>query len=232
MFYGAAVMNMENVVEAFVQAVEQATELELVRRGFDPGQVQSLVGSLAGELKNMAAENERLKGRITELEQAPTKVKSDEDVFAHWSTETNALLDAARASIARVTEDATTNAASAVSAGEMAATAIRQRAQIDADQLIAEARRQADASVEEAAKRAQEMRTAAEADQQRRSSAAQADLDVKTTEHAAVQAKIDDLKSQRSMIKDQLTTAQTHIMQLLALVHSGDEAAQAPDEQS
>ena len=41
------------------------------------------------------------------------------------------------------------------------------------------------------------------------------------------QAKVDDLKAQRTTIKDQLTTAQTHIAQLLTLVH-GDAA----DEQS
>jgi len=118
------------------------SELELVRKGFDPSQVQQLVGQLSAELKTVAAENDRLRGRMAELEAAPPPPPApgaaSTDIFAHWSKETNDLLDAARASISSVTEKATTDAAAAVAAGETAANAIRQRAQLDAEGVMAD----------------------------------------------------------------------------------------------
>ena len=118
-------------------------DIEMVRRGFDPSQVQQLVGQLSGELKTMAAENDQLRARVAELEASARPVPTtSNDIFTHWSKETNDLMDAARASIRSVTERATADAAAALAAGETAATAIRQRAQIDAEGILAEARRQ------------------------------------------------------------------------------------------
>jgi cell division septum initiation protein DivIVA len=228
----AGEMNSNTSAAAFFAAVEQATELELVRRGFDPAQVQSLVGSLATELRAMTTENEQLKARVAELEQAPRSAAVT-DIFEHWSTETTALMDAARASISRVTEQATTDAASAVSAGEVAANAIRQRAQLDAESLLANARKQADGVLAEARGQADRTQADAEAAKAATETQARAQLDQAHAELASVHAKIDALKQQRSTIKDQLLSAQTHIEQLLTLVHHHEEAEDAqPTEAS
>ena len=40
--------------------------LEIVRRGYDPYQVQRLVSTLATELKALAAENDALRGRLND----------------------------------------------------------------------------------------------------------------------------------------------------------------------
>ena len=126
-------------------------DLELVRRGFDPSQVQQLVSQLSAALKTMAAENDRLRARVADLEKAPPPVGSTpNDVFEHWSKETNDLLAAARTSIASVTEKATADAAAALAAGETAATAIRQRATLDAEGIVAEGRGSAAIIVAEA----------------------------------------------------------------------------------
>jgi cell division septum initiation protein DivIVA len=223
----AGEMNSNTTAAAFFAAVDQATELELVRRGFDPAQVQHLVGSLAGELRTMATQNEHLKARVAELEQMPRSA-APTDVFEHWSTETTALMDAARASISRVTDKATSDAAAAVSAGEVAANAIRQRAQMDAEALLANARKQADASLAEA--REQAARTQAEADAAKAATEAEAraELERAHAELAEVQCRVTELHQQRSTIKDQLLTAQTHIQQLLTLVHTHEQAETAP----
>ena len=178
------------------------------------------MGSLAGELKTASAENEQLKARVVELEQTP-RPAADGDIFAHWSNETNALLDAARVSIGRVTERATSDAATAVSAGEFAATAIRQRAQIDAEQLLAAARKQAETTLAEA-----------EAAKVAREAESTAELEKATARLTTVETKINDLKTQRSTIKDQLTAAQTHITQLLSLVNADEAGGEVTDEQS
>lgn len=197
------------------------SELELVRKGFDPGQVQQLVGDLSAELKTMAAENDRLRARVAELEQRPPSAPSTpDDVFGLWSQETNALLDAARSSIASVTEKATADAAAAVAAGETAAAAIRQRGQLDADGLVAEARKQSAAIIADA-----------EAAKAERESAAQATVDLANEQLAALEAKLADLRAQRASMSEQLGTAKTRLLELLSLVDE-PEAAPAPDEQS
>ena len=43
-------------------------QLEIVRRGYDPHQVQRLVGSLAGELKALAVENAALREQLAALQ--------------------------------------------------------------------------------------------------------------------------------------------------------------------
>jgi cell division septum initiation protein DivIVA len=219
----AGEMNSNTTAAAFFAAVDQATELELVRRGFDPAQVQHLVGSLAGELRTMATENEQLKARVTELEQIPRSAAPG-DIFEHWSTETTALMDAARASISRVTEQATADAAAALSAGEVAANAIRQRAQLDAEALLASARKQADTTIADARDQAAKTQADAEAAKAATEAQAQSELERAHAALADVHARIDELKHQRTSIKDQLLTAQTHIQQLLSLVHVHEEA--------
>ncbi len=195
-------------------------DLELVRRGFDPSQVQQLVGQLSSELKTMAAENDQLRARVAELESgvahstpmaAPTTAN---DIFAHWSQETNDLMAAARASIQSVTERATADAAAALAAGETAATAIRQRAQIDAEAILAEARRQADESAASAA-----------ADRARVEADAQANVARANAQVAALEAKLVELRGQRSAMSQQLTTAKSHLLQLLSLVDEPEAAS-------
>lgn len=200
-------------------------DLELVRRGFDPSQVQQLVGQLSTELKTMAAENDRLRARVAELEKAPPPVGSTpNDVFEHWSKETNDLLDAARASIASVTEKATADAAAALAAGETAATAIRQRATLDAEGIVAEGRSSAAIIVAEA----EAVKARLEAD-------AAAEVQRREAQVAALEAKLADLRGQRATMSQQLGTAKSHLLQLLSLVDepeteptSGPAEAEAP----
>ena len=187
-------------------------DLELVRRGFDPSQVQQLVGQLSAELKTMSAENDRLRARVGELEAAPAAT-TPSDLFGMWSKETNDLMAAARASIASVTDKATADAAAALAAGETAATTIRQRAQIDADGIIADAKRQAEQTAAEAA-----------ADKARVEAEAQASVDRANAEVAALQAKLADLRAQRSTMSQQLSTAKSHLLQLMSLVDEPEEA--------
>ncbi len=194
-------------------------DLELVRRGFDPAQVQHLVGQLSTELKTMAAENDRLRTRVTELERMPPPPPNaaPSDVFAHWSKETNDLLDAARASIASVTEKATADSAAAVAAGETAGIAIRQRAQLDAEGIVSEARHQAAGIISEA----EAAKAAVEAE-------AQGNVARTNDELAALQVKLADLRGQRSAMGQQLGTAKTQLLQLLALLEGPDEPAVHP----
>ena len=106
------------------------TDLELVRKGYDPAQVQDLVGKLSSELKALAAENDRLRAQVAAMQQtaSPPSAASDHpDVFAHWSNETNALLDAARESIAKVHAKAETDAAAVVAASEVTAAGFGNR---------------------------------------------------------------------------------------------------------
>ena len=190
-------------------------DLELVRRGFDPTQVQQLVGQLSTELKSMAEENDRLRAKVAELEKAPRPVAgTPNDVFEHWSKETNDLLDAARASIASVTEKATADAAAALAAGETAATTIRQRATLDAEGIVAAARTDAAAIV-----------AGAEAEKARLEAEAAAEVARREQQVATLESKLADLRGQRSTMSQQLSTAKSHLLQLMSLV---DEPEAAP----
>lgn len=183
-------------------------DLELVRRGFDPSQVQQLVGQLSTELKAMSAENDRLRAKVAELEKAPRPVGgTPNDVFEHWSKETNDLLDAARASIASVTEKATADAAAALAAGETAATTIRQRATLDAEGIVAAARTDAAAIV-----------AGAETEKARLEAEAAEEVARREAQVAALEAKLADLRGQRSTMSQQLSTAKSHLLQLMSLV--------------
>lgn len=199
--------------------LQMDNELELVRRGFDPAQVQQLVGQLSTELKSMAAENERLRARVTELEHAPVVTGAStapDDVFTHWSKETNDLLAAARSSIATVTEKATADAAAAIAAGETAGASIRQRAQLDAEGVVSEARHQAAGIVAEA----EAAKAAIEAQ-------AQGNVDLKNEQVAKLEAKLEELRGHRSTMSTQLATAKSHLLNLLAMVDEPEDQAQA-----
>ena len=199
--------------------LQMDNELELVRRGFDPAQVQQLVGQLSTELKSMAAENERLRARVTELEHAPVVTGAStapDDVFTHWSKETNDLLAAARSSIATVTEKATADAAAAIAAGETAGASIRQRAQLDAEGVVSEARHQAAGIVAEA----EAAKAAIEAE-------AQGNVDLKNEQVAKLEAKLEELRGHRSTMSTQLATAKSQLLNLLAMVDGPEDQAQA-----
>jgi len=201
-------------------------DLEFVRRGFDPAQVQQLVGQLSSELKTMASENERLRARVAELEQTPATPTpltappaAHGDILTFWGQQTNELLDAARNSIASVTEKATTDAAAAVAAGETAGAAIRQRATLDAEGIVSGARHQAAGIVAEA----ETAKAAVEAEAQR-------NVDRTNEQLAALQAKLGELRSHRATMSQQLSTAKSQLLSLLALVDEPETAATEPTE--
>ena len=79
-------------------------QLEIVRRGYDPHQVQRLVGSLAGELKALASENAGLREQLAAAEARPAEPPSHsltagDDATAARSRETADVLDAARLNV-------------------------------------------------------------------------------------------------------------------------------------
>ena len=82
-------------------------QLEIVRRGYDPHQVQRLVGSLAGGLAVLAV-----------IEPPSPSLTAGDDATAARSRETADVLDAARLNVARVMERATKEAAELLAAAE------------------------------------------------------------------------------------------------------------------
>jgi cell division septum initiation protein DivIVA len=187
------------------------TELSVVRRGYDPAEVQQLVGELAGELKVLADESDALRARIAELEQQPAAEPAaaapDNDVFAHWSRETTALLDAARSSVEAVRFQAAADA-----------DAIRASAQAEADQILAEARHRADEMI--AAAQLHSRNTMADADSQR--AAIEAEVRAEFAESLAqaekARAEVASLAEQRAALGRQLGAARSQLTELLALI--------------
>lgn len=210
--------------------------LDLVRRGFDPGQVQQLVGQLAAELRALATENEHLRAALAERGPAPptgasagsaTMSGSDPadriggnaaetpgDVFAEWSRETEELMRAAQARIAVVTERATAQAAAAIAAAETAAQAIRGRAQRDADAIVADARRRAERDGQVAA-----------AEQSARLAEARAAVERANADLVAARAELDEVRARRAAVSRQLGNARTLLLQLLDLVDDDPTAS-------
>lgn len=203
------------------------TELAVVRRGYDPAQVQRLVGELAGELKVLSAESEALRARVQELEESgaatpvPGAVETSSprtDVFEHWSNETNALLDAARAAVAAVRSQADADA-----------MAIRASARAEADQLLAEARREADEMI--AAAQLHHRVAKSEADSVRATVEREVRAELASTlasSHMA-KAEIARLIEQRGNLTEQLQHAREQLTQVLALIAPSPEASGAID---
>jgi cell division septum initiation protein DivIVA len=194
------------------------TELSVVRRGYDPAEVQQLVGQLADELKLVAAESDQLRARIAELEQhtgssvgaqgAPAEAATHaDDVFAHWSRETNSLLDAARSSVDAVKSQATADA-----------EAIRASAQAEADQILAEARHRADEMI--AAAQLHSRNTMADADTQRAAIEAEvrAEFSASLAQAEQARAEVAALAQQRAALGKQLGAARSQLTDLLALI--------------
>lgn len=195
------------------------TQLSVVRRGYNPAEVQELVGQLAGELKVAADENDALRARVTELEHESQRTvpppppvtteapPSDNDVFAHWTRETTALLDAARAGVEAVKVQAAADA-----------EAIRASAQAEADQILAEARHKADEMI--AAAQLHSRNTMADADSLR--ATIEADIRAEFAESLAqaekARAEVTSLADQRAALGRQLGTARAQLTELLALI--------------
>lgn len=203
------------------------TELAVVRRGYDPAQVQRLVGELAGELKVLSAESEALRARVQELEESGAvatapgvgiAAASRTDVFEHWSNETNALLDAARAAVAAVRSQADADA-----------MAIRASARAEADQVLAEARREADEMI--AAAQLHHRVAKSEADSVRATVEREVRAELASTlasSHMA-KAEIARLIEQRGNLTEQLQHAREQLTQVLALIAPPPEASGAVD---
>lgn len=195
------------------------TQLSVVRRGYNPAEVQELVGQLAGELKMASDENDALRARVHELEHQrsvppppppqPTAsaAQADGDVFAHWTRETTSLLDAARASVEAVKVQAAADA-----------EAIRASAQAEADQILAEARHRADEMI--AAAQLHTRNTLADADSLR--AGIEADIRAEFAESLAqaekARAEVTSLADQRAALGRQLGAARAQLTELLALI--------------
>jgi cell division septum initiation protein DivIVA len=192
-------------------------DLELVRKGYDPAQVQDLVGTLSNELKALTAENDRLRAQLAEQPPAassPSAADAEPDVFDHWSNETNALLAAARESIATVHAKAETDAAAVVATAEAEAAEIRHQAQLDAELVIGEATRQAEDTT-----------TAADAHRLATETDMQALQDRTNAQVGEAKAQLADLQQQRAAISQQLGSTKAQLTQLLSLVAAPDDAA-------
>jgi len=204
------------------------TELTVVRRGYDPVQVQRLVGELAGELKVLSAESEVLRARVVELEQSSGAVgtvpvhtaapAAPTDVFQQWSNETNALLDAARAAVAAVRLQADADA-----------MAMRASARAEADQLLAAARREADEMI--AAAQLHHRVAKSEADAVRATVEREVRAELASTLASSHQAKaeIARLVEQRGNLTAQLQQAREQLSQLLALIAPTADASESVD---
>jgi cell division septum initiation protein DivIVA len=209
------------------------TDLELVRKGYDPAQVQDLVGKLSSELKALSTENDRLRARATELEQtppSPNAAADQPDVFQHWSNETNALLDAARDNIAKVHAQAAADAAAVLAAAEVQAAELRHQAQLDAELALGEAQRQADETIAAANLHADTTISEANAHKLATETEAQAALEQTNTQLAQAKAQLADVVQQRAAISKQLGSTKAQLTQLLSLVQPDDEPASATDE--
>ena len=99
-------------------------QLPIVRRGYDPYEVQRLVGALSNEMRALAATNIELKQRLSLA--PPTLQRSFEPA------PTPALDEARR------------YAAELIAAAEREGNTIRQRARMDGDRIIQLARQRAD----------------------------------------------------------------------------------------
>jgi cell division septum initiation protein DivIVA len=192
-------------------------DLELVRKGYDPAQVQDLVGTLSNELKALTAENDRLRAQLSEQPPAassPSAVEPEPDVFDHWSNETNALLTAARESIAAVHAAAETDAAAVVATAETEAAEIRHQAQLDAELVLGEATRQA-----------AETTAAADAHRLTTETDMRALQDRTNAQVAEAKTQLADLQQQRAAISRQLGSTKAQLTQLLSLVAAPDDAS-------
>ena len=163
--------------------------------------MQDLVGQLSSELKTLAAENDRLRGQVAEMEQAPPSPQRG----AHHPTcsPTGARRPTISStppatSIASVTPKAEADAAAVVAAGEATAAEIRQQAQLDAELVMGEAQREAEADARrgrgqqaERVPRPTPTKLAAETD-------AQALLERTNAQVADAKAQLADLSQQRS----------------------------------
>jgi len=208
------------------------TELTVVRRGYDPAQVQRLVGELAGELKLLSAESEALRARVVELEQTgatgaanPVGVANPvgaagtaADVFQHWGNETTALLDAARAAVAAVRAQA-----------EVDAMAMRASARAEADQLLAAARREADEMIAAAQLHHRVAKTEADAVRATVEREVRAELASTLASSHQAKAEISRLVEQRGNLTQQLQQAREQLSQLLALIAPATETSDTVD---
>lgn len=188
------------------------TELELVRKGYDPAQVHDLVGRLSTELKGLAAENDRLRGeleaaRATAAAPAEPPADAGPDIFEHWRAETESLFNAGRESVAAVVAGAEADAAAIRAQAELDAESVRHQAQLDAEMVMSEAQREAD----EISLEALQHKQATEAEL----AALTASTDAQVTEARAQLAK---LQQQRAAITGQLNTAKSQLTQLLSVV--------------
>lgn len=210
------------------------TELNVVRRGYDPAQVQRLVGDLATELKMLSAESEVLRARVQELERSgPTAAGDaadteranpdrgavvDNDVFAHWSRETNALLDAARSAVEAVRAEAAADA-----------MAMRASARAEADQMLAAARREADEMIAAAQLHHRVAKSEAEAVRATVEREVRSELANTLASSHQAKAEIARLVEQRGNLTQQLQHAREQLSQVLALIAPAPEASNTVD---
>jgi cell division septum initiation protein DivIVA len=123
---------------------------QLVRRGFDPVEVQAFARSVGAELERLHSDNESLRNKVTRLESRAT-ADLDENLIAEYlGEETTRLLNAARETAAGIvaraearakttTETAQDDARRMRADAKADAASERDRAENDAREMIAEA---------------------------------------------------------------------------------------------
>ncbi|MDO9174584.1 MAG: hypothetical protein Q7V62_07235 [Actinomycetota bacterium] len=216
--------------------------LELVRRGYDPHQVQRLVGALRDELKAVATENAELRAHLADPS-APVPAATPESVtrlatpasdeaIAVWASDTLEMLAASRANLARVMEQADVDGAALVAAAEQEAATIRESAEAEAARILEEATTRAGETVSQAERQAaanvadaEAHRAAVEAEIQMLKASAQADLDQRAAELHSTTQQLADLEARRRGVSEQLLATRAQIDSLFSLVDDSPAAS-------
>ncbi len=115
---------------------------QLVKRGYDPVEVQAFAKAVSAELQRLSDENRRLKATIAETEAQPAHI-DEQSVAQFLGKETSRLLDVARTTSADVVARAEGKAAAIVEEAHKRSDTIKQEAQNEAAKVRLEAKEEA-----------------------------------------------------------------------------------------
>lgn len=216
--------------------------LELVRRGYDPHQVQRLVGALRDELRAVATENAELRAHLSDpstpvpdaTPESSTRAATPatDAAIAVWASETLEMLAASRTNLAHVMEQAEVDSSALVADAEQEAAGIRDSAEAEAARILEQATTRANETVSQAERQAaanvadaETHRAAVEAEIQMLKASAQADLDQRSAELNSTSQQLADLEAHRRGVSEQLRATRTQLDSLFSLVDDSPSAS-------